>query len=187
LKRIQAALSVAVPSFEQLRFKKDEMGRPHVEARYKHFRPNAGWQTEEQFSDGTLRLIGLLWSLLEGNSMLLLEEPEISLNDAIVEQRRMAGDDIGGAGGVDAVGDEEIVVLNAVSYISDAAAAAAVAASVTTNGLAMVIVYHNSTTGEVHVIHTTNSDTGAGVSLIATMDNVAGLAATVAGNFGGRP
>jgi hypothetical protein len=54
----------------------------------------------------------------------------------------------------------------------------------------MVIVYHNSTTGKVHVIHTTNSNTGAGVSLVATLDNVttlAGLAATVAGNFGGRP
>jgi hypothetical protein len=53
----------------------------------------------------------------------------------------------------------------------------------------MVIVYHNSTTGKVHVIHTTNSNTGAGVSLIATMDNVttlAGLATGVAGNFDGR-
>jgi hypothetical protein len=61
---------------------------------------------------------------------------------------------------------------------------------VTTDALAMVIVYHNSTTGKVHVIHTTNSNTGAGVSLIATMDNVttlAGLATGVAGNFGGRP
>jgi Ca2+-binding RTX toxin-like protein len=95
----------------------------------------------------------------------------------------------GGAGGVDASGSEEIVVLNAVSYISDAAAAEAVAASVTTPNLQMVIVYHNSTTGKVHVIHTTNSNTGAGVSLIATMDNVttlAGLATGVAGNFDGR-
>jgi predicted ATPase len=39
---------------------------------------------ENQFSDGTLRLIGLLWSLLDGESMLLLEEPELSLNAAIV-------------------------------------------------------------------------------------------------------
>jgi predicted ATP-dependent endonuclease of OLD family len=28
----------------------------------------------------------LLWSLLDGNSLLLLEEPELSLNDAIVSQ-----------------------------------------------------------------------------------------------------
>jgi predicted ATPase len=42
--------------------------------------------SEKKFSDGTLRLIGLLWSLLEGDSLLLLEEPELSLNQAIVEQ-----------------------------------------------------------------------------------------------------
>jgi ABC-type nitrate/sulfonate/bicarbonate transport system ATPase subunit len=53
---------------------------------YSHWRPNAGWQREDQFSDGTLRLIGLLWSLLEGESTLLLEEPEQSLNAAIVAQ-----------------------------------------------------------------------------------------------------
>ena len=46
----------------------------------------AGWQSESQFSDGTLRLLGLIWSLLDGDSLLLLEEPELSLNDAIVEQ-----------------------------------------------------------------------------------------------------
>jgi hypothetical protein len=51
-------------------------------------------------------------------------------------------------------------------------------------------VYHNSTTGKVHVIHTTNSDTGASLSLIATLDNVttlAGLATGGLNNFGGRP
>lgn len=37
-------------------------------------------------SDGTLRLIGLLWSLLEGDSTLLLEEPELSLNAGIVRK-----------------------------------------------------------------------------------------------------
>lgn len=33
-----------------------------------------------------MRLMGLLWALLDGNSLLLLEEPEISLNDAIVKE-----------------------------------------------------------------------------------------------------
>jgi len=86
LKKISSALTLAVPQFKDLRFLPDEMGRPHLEARYAHHRPNAGWQSEEHFSDGTLRLFGLLWALLEGNSMLLLEEPEISLNDAIVKE-----------------------------------------------------------------------------------------------------
>jgi predicted ATPase len=86
LAKISKALSLAVPQFEDLRFSKDDLGHPHLEARYAHHRPNAGWQSEEHFSDGTLRLLGLLWALLEGSSMLLLEEPEISLNDAIVKE-----------------------------------------------------------------------------------------------------
>jgi predicted ATPase len=86
LKKISAALKLAVPQFKELRFVKDDMGHPHLEALYAHHRPNAGWQSEEHFSDGTLRLLGLLWALLEGSSMLLLEEPEISLNDAIVKE-----------------------------------------------------------------------------------------------------
>jgi len=48
--------------------------------------PGAGWQREDQFSDGTLRLIGLFWALLEGDSPLLLEEPELSLNSAIIRK-----------------------------------------------------------------------------------------------------
>ena len=87
LTKIGKALQAAVPQFEELAFEKDAVnGRPHLRARYKHHRPNAGWQREDQFSDGTLRLLGLLWSLLDGNSLLLLEEPELSLNDAIVSQ-----------------------------------------------------------------------------------------------------
>ena len=86
LRKIGEALSLAVPHFKDLRFVRDEVGRPHLEAMYQHHRPKAGWQTEEQFSDGTLRLIGILWSLLEGSSMLLMEEPEISLNNEVVRQ-----------------------------------------------------------------------------------------------------
>ena len=86
LQKINEALSKAVPQFVELKFEKDELGHPHLEALYHHHRPKAGWQSEEHFSDGTLRLIGLLWSLLDGNSLLLLEEPELSLNDAIVKE-----------------------------------------------------------------------------------------------------
>ena len=86
LNKISKALMLAVPQFKELRFVQDKMGHPHLEALYAHHRPNAGWQSEEHFSDGTLRLLGLLWTLLDGNSLLLLEEPEISLNDAIVKE-----------------------------------------------------------------------------------------------------
>lgn len=87
LSRIERVLKIAVPQLEQLEFTRDPAtGRPHLQALYSHWRPNAGWQKEDQFSDGTLRLLGLLWSLLESDSLLLLEEPELSLNAGIVAQ-----------------------------------------------------------------------------------------------------
>ena len=86
LKKMEEALNLAVPQLKDLKFVRDEIGRPHLEAKYKHWRSGGARQREDQFSDGTLRLIGLIWCLLEGNSPLLLEEPELSLNDAIVER-----------------------------------------------------------------------------------------------------
>jgi len=86
LKKIEAALKFAVPQLKNLTDTKDQMGVPHLEAIYEHWRPRAGKQREDQFSDGTLRLIGLLWSLLETDSLLLLEEPELSLNSAIISK-----------------------------------------------------------------------------------------------------
>jgi predicted ATPase len=86
LHRIETALREAVPQLQGLMDTKDEAGVPHLEATYTHWRPNAGRQREDQFSDGTLRLIGLFWSLLEGEAPLLLEEPELSLHSAIVSK-----------------------------------------------------------------------------------------------------
>lgn len=86
LTKIETALRFAVPQLKNLIDTKDEMGVPHLEAVYEHWRPGAGKQREDQFSDGTLRLIGLLWSLLETDSLLLLEEPELSLNAGIVSK-----------------------------------------------------------------------------------------------------
>ncbi len=85
LSRIEKALDTVVPYFKALRFKQDTVsGLPHIEANFTHWRPKGAWQRESQFSDGTLRLIGLLWSLMEGSSLLLIEEPELSLNLEIV-------------------------------------------------------------------------------------------------------
>ena len=86
LKRTQIALKCVVPQFKELRFQQDTVtGQPHIEANFAHWRPTGAWQRESQFSDGTLRLIGLPWSLMEGGSLLLLEEPELSLNEEIVK------------------------------------------------------------------------------------------------------
>jgi predicted ATPase len=86
LKKIEEALRVAVPQLINLSDVKDETGIPHLEATYTHWRPGAGRQREDQFSDGTLRLIGLFWTLLDGDAPLLLEEPELSLHTAIVKK-----------------------------------------------------------------------------------------------------
>ena len=86
LKRIEHTLKIAVPQFEKLEFVRDNKGRPHLRARYSHWCSNEEGQHEDQFSDGVLRLIGLLWSLLESDSVILLEEPELSLNIGIISQ-----------------------------------------------------------------------------------------------------
>lgn len=83
LKRIADALKIAVPQFDSLSIINDD-GKPHIEAAFRHWRQNPTLVREEKFSDGTLRLIGLLWSISERGGPLLLEEPELSLNDEIV-------------------------------------------------------------------------------------------------------
>jgi predicted ATPase len=84
LGRIRDALKIAVPQLQDLELWRDERGTPHLRGKYEHWRPNGAWQNEEQFSDGTLRLLGLLWTVLDGGGPLLLEEPELSLHPAVV-------------------------------------------------------------------------------------------------------
>lgn len=89
-KIINNIIKIAVPKLTEIDFERDKkLGNPHITALYSHWRRNAGKQREDQFSDGTLRLIALIWYLLEGDSLLLLEEPELSLHAGIVE--RLAG------------------------------------------------------------------------------------------------
>lgn len=84
LNRIQNALEVAVPQLQELELQRDERGTPHLRGKYEHWRPRGAWQSEDLFSDGTLRLIGLLWALQEGKGPLLLEEPELSLHPEVI-------------------------------------------------------------------------------------------------------
>ena len=83
-RHIEEALRIAVPQLQKLELTRDNKGVPHLRGLYEHWRPNAGWQGEEQFSDGTLRLLGLLWVLLDGSAPVLLEEPELSLHTGVV-------------------------------------------------------------------------------------------------------
>jgi len=83
LRRIQEALRFAVPQLQKIEFWRDVRGKPHIRSKYQHW-PQGAWQNEEQFSDGTLRLMGLLWVALDREGPLLLEEPELSLHPEIV-------------------------------------------------------------------------------------------------------
>jgi len=84
LKQIRNALRVAVPQLAEIELFRDARGAPHLRGKYEHWRPQGAWQAEDQFSDGTLRLMGLLWSVLDGSGPLLLEEPELSLHPEVV-------------------------------------------------------------------------------------------------------
>ncbi|MFQ5630811.1 MAG: AAA family ATPase, partial [bacterium] len=86
LRKIQSALLNAVPQFQKLELIKDEMGIPHLQTIYQHWRAKGAKQWEDQFSDGTLRFIGFFWALLDGNKPILFEEPELSLHSGIVSR-----------------------------------------------------------------------------------------------------
>lgn len=87
LKKITAALRSAVPQLSDLQVNMDQnTGVPHLIGGYSHWRKHNAKQNESQFSDGTLRLLGLLWTVYEGSGILLLEEPEISLHPEVVRR-----------------------------------------------------------------------------------------------------
>lgn len=87
LRKINEVLKVAVPQLDDLAVEMEQStGLPHLITRYQHWRLYGARQNEASFSDGTLRLLALLWSLLEADGPLLLEEPELSLHDEIVKQ-----------------------------------------------------------------------------------------------------
>ena len=85
LKKINEALAIAVPNLKDLSIELDQStGLPHLKVNYEHWRPYGAYQNEASFSDGTLRLLALLWSLFDAEGPLLLEEPELSLHETIV-------------------------------------------------------------------------------------------------------
>jgi predicted ATPase len=73
-----------VPQLAEIELFRDKRGAPHLRGKYEHWRPQGAWQAEDQFSDGTLRLMGLLWAALDGSGPLLLEEPELSLHPEVI-------------------------------------------------------------------------------------------------------
>jgi predicted ATPase len=87
LKKINQALVAAVPQLNNLTVEQDSAtGLPHIKVNYQHWRKRGAYQDESSFSDGTLRLLALLWSIFDAEGPLLLEEPELSLHRDIVSQ-----------------------------------------------------------------------------------------------------
>lgn len=85
LTRMREALRTLVPHLGDLRLEVDEAGGPRLRAQMKGGHGDTRTH-ETAFSDGTLRLIGMLWALFEGDGPLLLEEPELSLHTEVVRQ-----------------------------------------------------------------------------------------------------
>lgn len=86
LRLLQAQLAKVVPQLHELLYMPDERGNPHLGARFVESRAPGAFHREDELSDGTLRLLGLLWVLGSGTSPVLLEEPEMSLHAAAVRQ-----------------------------------------------------------------------------------------------------
>lgn len=85
LSKIADALREAVPNLDKLKVTRDKLsGRPHIMARFEHWRPQGAWHDEMRLSDGTLRLITILWELQERSGSVLIEEPEMSLHPELI-------------------------------------------------------------------------------------------------------
>ena len=85
-KTIRELLKIAIPQLRDFQFVQDKMGTPHLEASYVHWQEKGSIQQEMHFSDGTLRLVGFLFALLDNHGIVLLEEPEINLHSGIISQ-----------------------------------------------------------------------------------------------------
>lgn len=83
LRAINKALQVAAPQFSELVLRQNEQGQWHLLGNHEHWKRSPALLDERGFSDGTLRLIGLLWILLDSKGPVLLEEPELALHSEL--------------------------------------------------------------------------------------------------------
>jgi predicted ATPase len=86
LHSIQTALKDIVPHLHELDVVEDDRGQHHMIGRYKHWRLHDAQLSASHFSDGTLRLITLMWYLQDGENPLLLEEPERALHPGLTRK-----------------------------------------------------------------------------------------------------
>jgi len=81
--KIERVLQLVLPQLKQLGYSKINESEIRLETVFDHWRPGEKL-AQEHFSEGTLRLISILWTLLASRSLLLLEEPELSLHPSVV-------------------------------------------------------------------------------------------------------
>ena len=85
LKTIGGVLNAFLPWCDDIEMVPDDDGEPHLRLPCEGPRESKHLQ-ESQLSDGTLRMIGLMWALLDGKETVLLEEPELHLHTAIIRK-----------------------------------------------------------------------------------------------------
>ena len=88
LNYIGRALTLVGTPIEKIELKRGNRNRPHIRAKFSNWRPNGIWmeEVEGELSDGSLRLMGLLWAMMEETGLMLLEEPELSLHPEIIRK-----------------------------------------------------------------------------------------------------
>lgn len=87
IKRITNSLKSLVPQLEGFNLTMDKFsGQPHLEIKLRCHKHHGAIQREDQLSDGTIRLIAMMWVCygISGYSA-IIEEPELSLNDGVVQ------------------------------------------------------------------------------------------------------
>jgi predicted ATPase len=77
-------LRIAVPQLEKLYIDEGGWGEKHLYVTFKHWLKENIAHDEKYLSDGTIRLLALIWTLLKSKGPLLLEEPELSLHPGVI-------------------------------------------------------------------------------------------------------
>lgn len=78
-------MQLAIPGFSELFFWRDDSGSPYLEAKYATHRQRS-LQTDEWFTDDMLRMIDFFWSTLDDLPLLMVDEPEKYLPDALMQR-----------------------------------------------------------------------------------------------------
>ncbi|MCX7975200.1 MAG: AAA family ATPase [Candidatus Aminicenantes bacterium] len=84
LSRISEVIKRLIEGFGQLKVERDFFGRWHLSVSCQHWRPRVSWQSWDQWPDGAIRLFSIFWSILEKDTPILIEEPEIGLHPEAV-------------------------------------------------------------------------------------------------------